>query len=101
MLTGRSGKDDPADALREALRAVAEQMARAGVGPHHLTEMVWATPDVAAFHPSRRAVDAAYREVFAGFRPKLSLTRASVPGLVVTAHVTEPKPPDPQPVWRI
>jgi arylformamidase len=100
VLTGRSGKDDPADALREALRAVAEQMAGAGAGPHHLTEMIWATADVAAFHPSRRTVDAAYREVFAGFRPKLLLTRTSVPGLVVTAHVAPPKPPDPHPVWR-
>ena len=41
-----------------------------------------------------------YREVFAGFRPKLLLTRTSVPGLVVTAHVAPPGPPDPHPVWR-
>src|SRR5262245_34289666 len=99
VLTGRSGKDDPADALREALRAVAAQMTSAGAGPHHLTEMIWASADVAALHPSRRAVDAAYREVFAGFRPKLLLTRTSVPGLVVTAHVAPPGPPDPHPIW--
>ena len=100
VLTGRSDKSDPADALREALRAIAEQLAKAGAGPHHLTQMIWATADVAAFHPSRRAIDTSYREVFAGFRPKLLLTRTSVPGLVVTAHVALPGPPDPHPIWR-
>jgi arylformamidase len=100
VLTGRSDQNDPAGALRAALREVAAQLAEAGAGPHHLTEMVWAAPDATAFHPSRRAIDLAYREVFAGFRPKLSLTRANDPGLVVTAHVTLPGSPDPHPVWR-
>jgi len=100
VLTGRSDKNDPADALREALRAIAEQLAGAGAGPHHLMEIIWATADVAALHPSRRAIDASCREVFAGFRPKLMLTRTSAPGLVITAHVAPPGPPDPHPVWR-
>jgi len=100
VLTGRSEQDDPADALREALRAIAMQLGKAGAGPQHLTEMIWAAPDPAAVHPSRRAIDLAYREVFAGFRPKLLVTRAGVPGLVVTAHVALPGPPDPHQVWR-
>jgi arylformamidase len=100
VLTGRSDKDDPADALREALRAIATQLGKAAAGPQHLKELVFAAPEPAAVHPSRRAIDLAYREVFAGFRPKLSLTRSNAPGLVITAHVTLPGPADPHPVWR-
>ena len=100
VLTGRSDRDDPADAVREALRAIAAQLGKAGAGPQHMAEMIWTSPDPAAVHPSRRAIDLTYREVFAGFRPKLSVTRSSTPGLVITAHVTLPGPPDPHPVWR-
>src|SRR4029077_20253709 len=60
----------------------------------------FAAPDPGAFHPTRRAVDLAYREVFVGFRPKLSLVRSSDPALVVTARVALPGAPDPHPVWR-
>jgi arylformamidase len=100
MLTGRSDKDDPAEALRDALRAIAAQLGQAGAGPQHLRELIFTAPDPAAIHPARRAIDLTYREVFAGFRPKLSLTRSNAPGLVITAHVTPPGPVDPQPVWR-
>lgn len=100
VLTGRSDKDDPAAALREALREIAGHLGKAGAGPNHLAELKFAAPDPAAFHPSRRAVDLAYREVFAGFRPKLSLVRSSEPALVVTAYVALPGAPDPHPVWR-
>jgi arylformamidase len=100
VLTGRSDKDDPADALREALRAIAVQLGKAGAGPQHLKELVFAAPEPAAVHPSRRAIDLAYREVFAGFRPKLTLTRSNAPGLVITAHVTPAGQADPHPVWR-
>ncbi len=100
VLTGRSDRDDPADALREALRAIAVQLGKAGAGPQHLTEMIWTAPDPAAYHLSRRAIDLTYREVFAGLRPKLSLTRSSAPGFVITARVKLPGPPDPHPVWR-
>jgi arylformamidase len=100
VLTGRSDKDDPAAALREALREIAAHLGKAGAGPHHLTGLRFAAPDPGAFHPSRRAVELAYREVFAGFRPKLSLVRSSEPALVVTARVALPGAADPHPVWR-
>jgi len=100
VLTGRSDKNDPADALREALGAIAAQLGKASAGPHHLTELTFAAPDPGAFHPSRRVIDLSYREMFAGFRPKLSLIRANDPGLVITAHAALPGPADPHPVWR-
>src|SRR5438105_3776265 len=100
VLTARSEQSDPAAAVRETLRAIAAQLAKAGAGPQHLTAMTWATPDPGAFHPSRRAVELAYREVFAGFRPKLSFVHAGDPAFVVTAYATLPGPPDPHPVWR-
>ncbi len=100
VLTGRSDKADPADAVREALRAIAAQLGKAGAGPQHLTGMTWTAEDPAAVHPTRRCIDLAYREVFAGFRPKLSMARADAAGLVITADVRLPGPPDPHPVWR-
>jgi len=99
-LTGRSELTDPAAALREALRAVAAQLAQAGAEPHHLTAMTWSAPDPAAFHPSRRAIDLAYRDVFAGFRPALKLAPSSDKALVVTATATSPAPADSHPIWR-
>jgi arylformamidase len=100
VLTGRSDKTEPADALREALRGIAAQLGKAGAGPQHMTELKFAVPDPGAFHLSRRPIDLAYREVFAGFRPKLSLVQSSEPALVVTARVVLPGPPDPHTVWR-
>jgi arylformamidase len=98
--TGRSELADPPAALREALRAVATELAKAGAGPHQLTEMTWSAPDPAAFHPSRRAIDLAYREVFYGFRPTLRFKQSDEKALVVTATATPPAPPDTRPVWR-
>src|SRR5262249_5519803 len=100
VLTARSDNEDPAEALREALRAIAAQLGNAGAGPHHLTRMTFAAPNPAAFHPSRRPIDLVWREAFAGFRPKLSLIRADERALVITAHAAVPGPPDPHPIWR-
>jgi len=50
-----------ADTSIAFMGVVAGEPAKAGAGPHHLTEMIWAAADVAAFHPSRRAIDAMNR----------------------------------------
>ena len=99
-LSGRSERDDPPSALREALAAVALQLAKAGSAPHQLTEMIWTAPDPAAVHPSRRAIDLAYREVFGGLRPPLTLRQGSEKALIISASTTAASAPDPHPIWR-
>lgn len=98
-LTGRSDAPDPADALRDALAAVMRELAAAGGGPHHLLSMQWETPDPAAVHPSRRAIDLAYREACGGFRPRPVLARAAGDDLRVTARARVAPAPV-TPVWR-
>ncbi len=83
--TGSSEATDTVTAVREALGQVQKEMAVAGRGPQLLAGMTWRSPEPSRFHPARREVDLAYREVFGGFRPHIALERASQPGLVVRA----------------
>lgn len=97
--TGRSSLDDPAEALRDALGQIARQMATAGAGPHHLASMTWHARNITDFHPSRREIDSAYREVFVGFRPEIAFERHDG-NLEIVANVRYPSPSDDAPVWR-
>jgi arylformamidase len=99
-LTGHSELADPAAALREALGVVAAGLARAGAGPQHLVAMTWSAPNPAAFHPARRVIELAYREVFVGFRPEVTLAHGSARGLSVSASAVLPGPSDPRAIWR-
>lgn len=87
-----SQAQDPVEALRDALSEVFAGLVAAGCGPHHLTGMDWLAADPAAFHLSRPAVELAYREVFAGFRPPISLRLGSSPGLTIQARFSPPQP---------
>src|SRR5262245_16930233 len=89
---------DPEAALREALAHLANVLAEAGAGPFHLTAMTWAAPDIEAMHPRRHIVDRIYREIFAGFRPPITLVPSDGRRLVVRAHATIPPPREPMPV---
>jgi arylformamidase len=91
----------PETALREALSDLAQELAKSGAAPFHLTAMTWAAPDIEAVHPRRHAVDRIYREVFAGFRPPITLLRGDGRRLVARAHATIPASPQPaQPLWH-
>ena len=98
-LAGRSDASDPAHALREALTGVMRGLAAAGGGPHEIEAMRWAAPDPAAFHPSRRAIELAYREVCGGFRPRPVLTTGAGPGLIIQARAVV-GPASDEPVYR-
>jgi len=99
-LVAHSPHRDPVAALREALSAVLRGLVAAGCGPHHLTAMVWESADPAAFHPARHEVDLAYREVFAGFRPPITLRPGADDGLTVRASFAPPAAPPPaEPVY--
>lgn len=97
-LTGRSDAPDPADALREALSAVMHGLAAAGGGPHHLATMTWAAPDPTTLHPSRRAIDLAYREACGGFRPRPALAFGTDDAVHVTARAQIP-PASNEAIW--
>jgi len=94
-LVAHSPLRDPVAALREALSAILRGLVAAGCGPHHLTGMVWESADPAAFHPARHEVDLAWREVFAGFRPLITLRTGANEGLTVRASFAPPAAPPP------
>lgn len=83
---------DPVEALRDTLSEILTGLVAASCGPHHLTGMDWESADLAAFHLSRHAVELAYREVFAGFRPPIRLQPGTEPGLTIRARFALPLP---------
>ena len=94
--------DHPIEELRQALDHLRVALATAGVGPQHLVRMVWTTSDPMAFDPADDAVDLAYREVFAGFRPPIERVRAAADAPRLTIHATTRRPGvvEHHPVWR-
>lgn len=92
-IVAHSAEADPVEALRDALSKVLAGLIAAGCGPHHLTGMDWQAADPAAFHLSRLAIELAYREVFAGFRPPIRLQPGTEPGLTIRARFGPPQPP--------
>jgi len=92
-LVATSAEENPVEALRDALTAILDGMIAAGRGPHHLLAMDWEARQPAAFHLSRHAVELAYREVFAGFRPPIRLRPGPAPGLTIRARLAPASPP--------
>lgn len=98
--TAASAATPPEAALRAALSDAARQLAAAGGGPHHLTAMTWRAAVPAAYHPSRRTIDLAYRGVLGGFRPPVRLERGgAADGLVIEVEAKIPAPAPAAPVW--
>lgn len=91
-IVAHSAENDPVEALRDALGDILTGLIAAGCGPHHLREMVWETDRPEAFHLSRHAVELAYREVFAGFRPPIRLVPKSEAGLTIRARHAAAQP---------
>ena len=96
------GEDaDPAIALGGALYQAAGALAAAKLGPQHLKEMVWAAPDPASIHPGRRAIDRAWREVFAGFRPQPKIEQSPDEYVHVIVRALRPDgPPSEKKVYQ-
>lgn len=94
-ITAHSAGTDPVEALRDALGDILAGLVAAGCGPHHLREMVWETDRPDAFHLSSHAVELAYRETFAGFRPPIRLQPRAEPKLTIRAsHAAAQPVPD-------
>lgn len=91
-IIARSAETDPVEALRDALSDILSGLIAAGCGPQHLRGMVWETDRPDAFHLSRHSVELAWREVFAGFRPPISLRPGDEPGLTIRARHAAAQP---------
>jgi arylformamidase len=89
----------PVEQLREALNEIFEQLRNAGGRAADLTAMTWSAASPAAFHPNRGEIDLAYREVFGGFRPPISLVKGEG-RLTIRAQVVSTPRLDRQPLWR-
>lgn len=96
-IVAHSTEADPVEALRDTLSDILNGLVATGCGPHHLRGMIWETDRPEAFHLSRHTVELAYREVFAGFRPPITLRPATALGLTIRARHAAPQPlPDTQ-----
>jgi acetyl esterase/lipase len=91
-IVARSAEADPVEALRDALGDILAGLVAAGCGPHHLREMIWETDRPEAFHLSSHAIELAYRETFAGFRPPIRLAPRSEAGLIIRARHASAQP---------
>lgn len=91
-IVASSADPDPIEAIRDVLTEILNGLIAAGCGPHHLREMIWEADKPEAFHLSRHAVELAYREVFAGFRPSITLRPKAEPGLTIRARHIGPQP---------
>lgn len=94
-IIAHSDHADPLEALRDALGDVLAGLVAAGCGPGQLSAMAWETDRPEAFHLARPAIELAWREVFAGFRPPIRLVPRAAPGLTIRArHAAAPPPAD-------
>src|SRR4029079_3270190 len=89
---------DPIDQIRHALSRIRSQLAEHGGRADQLESMTWTAERSARFHLARREGDLAYREVFSGNRPPITLRPGSGP-LTVHAIAAIEDLDDSKPVW--
>lgn len=95
-LTGWSGHREAPVALTEALTQIFVAMMREGLAPQSMQQAVLASSTPEAFHPARHAIDLGWRDVFAGFRPPITLRPAAEAGLQVTISFARTAAPAPE-----
>ena len=89
---------DPIEQIRQALSRIRSELVKHGGRPDQLESMTWTAERSARFHLARREVDLAYREVFSGNRPPITLRPGSGP-LTVQAIAKIEDLDDSKPVW--
>jgi len=101
-VAGASDAADPINAVRDALTEAAKALGAAGCGPQHMIAMRWEAAEPLLFHPSRHEIELAQREVFAGFRPPVTLERVKhVTGLRAVLQAKKPaQAPGTEPIYR-
>ena len=66
---------DPATQLRETLSAILDQLISTGGSPASIVAMTWRASLPAVFHPKRRDIDLAFRDILGGSRPAIAVER--------------------------
>ena len=89
----------PVEQLRDALNGIFAQLRGAGGRAADFTVMTWRAAEPGAFDPSRSEIDLCYREVFGGFRPRISIESGDGP-LTVRAWAYIVPRNDPRLLWR-
>ena len=86
-----------ANALREALSAVAGELAQQGATPADILRLRITAPEPQVFHLSRREMDLAWREVFGGLRRPVFYHHGA---FAIEADAAVAPPRTPQNVWN-
>ena len=87
----------PADALREALSAVAADLGKQGAAPFDILRLRISGLEPQAFHLARREMDLAWREVFGGLRRPIFFGQGS---FSVEADAAIAPARMPTPIWN-
>lgn len=98
-LVASASEGEPAAQLREALSTILAELVAAGGAAAHIVEMRWTAPLPARFHPRRRDIDLAFRDILGGLRPKIQL-ELGAGTLRITAVANLPPPHAGSVVWR-
>lgn len=99
-LVGQADAGLAPDQLRDALEQVLKALLAAGGSSAHLRSMVWTAPAPGRFHPSRPEIDLAYRDIFSGMRPPVTLLPGDGPLTIVAVAEIPLEPPPATPVWH-
>jgi enamine deaminase RidA (YjgF/YER057c/UK114 family) len=89
--TGTFAATDMAGQVSQALKNVAAVLTAAGAGPGDVVRLTWYVTDLRSYEAARPAIGKAYREVFGGHYPAMSVIGVSAllePGALVEIEAT-------------
>lgn len=92
-----SGQIHPADALREALSAIAADLGKQGATPADILRLRISALEPQAFHLARRDIDLAWREIFGGLRCPIFFSQGP---FAVEADAVIAPARTPTPIWN-
>jgi len=75
--TGQFETDDFAEQTAQALRNIAEVLQAANARPEHIVRLTWFITSREEYAKSRKAVGAAYKEIFGRYYPAMSVVVVS------------------------
>ena len=81
--TGQFETDDFAEQTAQALRNIAEVLQAANARPEHLVRLTWYVTSKDEYTKARKAIGAAYKEIFGRYYPAMSV--------VVVSALLEPR----------
>ncbi|HVA29155.1 MAG TPA: RidA family protein [Candidatus Baltobacteraceae bacterium] len=74
---GEFASDEFVDQAEQAMRNVVAVLRAAGGGPEHLVRLTWYVTDKGEYIAASRALGAAYRDIFGGHYPAMTLVQVA------------------------